>query len=53
MTEKKKKNYPMDGPPRHIQVLMQHPKRNRKELKEWYKANKNMRVETLQAAGLK
>lgn len=43
----------MDGPPRHIQILMLSPRRNHQELREWYKANKNMREETLKAAGLK
>jgi len=44
---RKKRNYPMDGPPRHIQALMERPRTNRKELKAWAKDNKNMRPETL------
>ena len=44
---KAKKKYPMDGPPLHIQRLMMSPNSNKKELREWAKANPKMRPETL------
>lgn len=44
--EKGKKRYPMDGPPRHIQNLMQQPQRNHKELFSWLKDNLQTRPET-------
>lgn len=44
---KKPKKYPMNGPSLHIQQLMQRPKANREELKQWAKDHPTMRPETI------
>lgn len=49
MKTKHHKNYPMDGPPRHIQRLMERPRQHASELKKWLKDNPNMRPETRDA----
>lgn len=46
MKRKLPKRYPMDGPPKRIQQLMQSPKKNHKELFSWLKDNPQMRPET-------
>lgn len=50
---KKRKQYPMDGPPLHIQKLMKNPRKNRDELRAWAASNKSMRPETLAICYLK
>lgn len=46
MKTRKKKVFPMDGPPRHVQALMESPRRNAAQLRAWLKENKHMRPET-------
>lgn len=50
---KKKKSFPMDGPPLHIQRLMMSPRRNRDELKRYFRDYPGMRPETLAVLDLK
>ena len=47
MNHKSAKQYPMSGPPLHIQQLMERPQHNKAELRQWAKSNKSMRPETL------
>lgn len=51
--KRKPKQYPMNGPSRHIQALMERPRANREALREWAKANPTMRHETLAICNLK
>jgi len=50
---KRKKQYPMDGPPVRIQKLMMQPRKNHAELSDWLKSNPNTRPETAALCKLK
>ncbi len=43
----------MNGPSLHIQRLMESPRKNKAEIKQWADAKPNMRPETLAITNLK